>query len=44
MKNGQFPTVFKLADLNGKNGFKLDGEMPGDFSGSFRQRCWRCQW
>ena len=34
MKNGQFPAVFKLADLNGKNGFKLNGEMPGDYNGA----------
>ena len=33
MPNGQFPVVFNLADLNGKNGFKLDGENAGDCSG-----------
>ena len=33
MKNGQFPAVFNLADLNGQNGFKLDGENSDDFSG-----------
>ena len=33
MKNGQFPAVIQLADLNGQNGFKLDGEMSGDQSG-----------
>ena len=26
MPNGQFPAVIELANLNGKNGFKLDGE------------------
>ena len=26
MKNGQFPEIIKLGDLNGQNGFKLDGE------------------
>ncbi|MBS0350218.1 MAG: FG-GAP repeat protein, partial [Proteobacteria bacterium] len=30
---GQFPAVLPLASLNGKNGFKLDGEVGGDFSG-----------
>ena len=33
MKNGQFPEIMKLADLNGQNGFKLDGENNGDNSG-----------
>ena len=34
MKNqGQFPAVFNLTDLNGQNGFKLDGEASGDGSG-----------
>ena len=33
LKQGQFPEVFKLADLNGQNGFKLDGENDGDSSG-----------
>ncbi len=33
MKNGQFPAVFNLGDLNGQNGFKLDGENRGDLSG-----------
>ncbi len=33
MKNGQFPEVFNLGDLNGQNGFKLDGENNGDSSG-----------
>jgi hypothetical protein len=33
MKQGQFPAVFKLGDLNGQNGFKIDGEAPGDYSG-----------
>ena len=32
MKQGQFPTIFQLADLNGKNGFKIDGESIGDYS------------
>ena len=31
---GQFPAVFNLTDLNGQNGFKLDGENNGDWSGS----------
>jgi hypothetical protein len=35
MKNGQFPAVLPLASLNGENGFKIDGENPGDFSGIF---------
>ena len=26
MKQGQFPTVFNLTDLNGQNGFKIDAE------------------
>ena len=30
MKQGKFPAIFNLADLNGKNGFKLDGENPAD--------------
>ena len=34
MKNGQFPEIFNLADLNGLNGFKLDGENNNDFSGA----------
>ncbi len=34
MKNGQFPEIIKLGDLNGKNGFKLDGENSGDGSGT----------
>lgn len=33
MKQGQFPAVFQLADVNGKNGFKLDGEVSNDGSG-----------
>ena len=33
MKNGQFPEVFNLGDLNGQNGFKLDGKTAGDQSG-----------
>ncbi len=33
MKQGQFPAVFNLSDLNGQNGFKLDGENNGDASG-----------
>ena len=32
MKQGQFPAVFNLTDLNGQNGFKLDGENNGDAS------------
>ncbi len=32
MKQGQFPAVIKLADLNGQNGFKIYGEN-GDQSG-----------
>ena len=30
----QFPSVIRLSSLNGKNGFKLDGENNGDSSGS----------
>ncbi len=30
---GQFPEIIKLEDLNGQNGFKLDGETSGDQSG-----------
>ncbi len=33
MKNGQFPEIIKLGDLNGQNGFKLDGENSNDASG-----------
>ncbi|MBS0350630.1 MAG: FG-GAP repeat protein [Proteobacteria bacterium] len=33
MKQGQFPAILPLASLNGKNGFKLDGEASGDNSG-----------
>ena len=33
LKQGQFPEIFKLGDLNGKNGFKIDGEQSGDLSG-----------
>ncbi len=33
MKQGQFPAIFNLADLNGQNGFKIDGENNGDQSG-----------
>ena len=29
----QFPAVINLSDLNGQNGFKLDGENNGDYSG-----------
>ncbi len=29
---GQFPEIIKLGDLNGHNGFKLDGEASGDQS------------
>ncbi len=32
MKNGQFPAIFNLSDLNGQNGFKIDGENNNDFS------------
>ena len=31
MKQGQFPVVINLTDLNGQNGFKLDGEASGDY-------------
>lgn len=34
MKQGQFPAIIQLADLNGQNGFKIDGENPGDISGN----------
>ncbi len=34
MKNGQFPAILNLTDLNGQNGFKIDGENNGDRSGS----------
>ncbi len=33
MKQGQFPVIFNLMDLNGANGFKLDGEAANDQSG-----------
>ena len=33
MPNGQFPEIIQLADLNGQNGFKLDGENNDDYSG-----------
>ena len=33
MKQGQFPEVINLGDLNGQNGFKLDGENNKDWSG-----------
>jgi Cadherin-like/FG-GAP repeat len=33
MPNGRFPEVIKLANLNGQNGFKLDGENNNDQSG-----------
>ena len=33
MKQGQFPEVLLLGSLNGQNGFKLDGENNGDYSG-----------
>ena len=32
MKQGQFPEIFQLSDLNGQNGFKIDGEVAGDWS------------
>ena len=34
MKQGQFPEIIQLGDLNGQNGFKLDGEAGDDGSGS----------
>ncbi len=34
MPNGQFPEIIQLADLNGKNGFKIDGEEVDDNSGA----------
>ena len=33
MKNGQFPAILNLTDLNGQNGFKIDGESTFDKSG-----------
>ena len=36
MKQGQFPTVFNLTDLNGQNGFKIDADS-GCYVGS---ACW----
>ena len=33
MKQGQFPVMFNLTDLNGANGFKMDGEAANDQSG-----------
>ena len=33
MKQGQFPEIIHLADLNGQNGFKMDGEAGNDYSG-----------
>ena len=35
MKQGQFPAVIQLGDLNGQNGFKIDGENDKDYSGGF---------
>ena len=29
----QYPAIIDLSDLNGSNGFKLDGEANGDLSG-----------
>ena len=29
MKQGQFPEIIRLRDLNGQNGFKMDGENNG---------------
>ncbi len=34
MKNGQFPEIIRLGDLNGQNGFKLDVESGFGFSSS----------
>ncbi|MBR8828208.1 MAG: FG-GAP repeat protein [Gomphosphaeria aponina SAG 52.96 = DSM 107014] len=34
-KDGDFPSVLKLADLDGKNGFKINGEAADDRSGWF---------
>ena len=34
MKQEQFPAIINLADLNGKNGFKIDGKNAGDLSGN----------
>ncbi len=33
MKNGQFPAVLPLASLDGRYGFKIDGETKGDLAG-----------
>ena len=33
MQNGQFPEIIKLTDLNGQNGFKIDGENNDDHFG-----------
>lgn len=33
MPNGQFPAVISLSALNGENGFALNGEAVGDYSG-----------
>ncbi len=33
MKQGQFPAVLNLTDLNGQNGFKIDGETVGSAAG-----------
>ncbi len=30
-----FPAIIPLAGLNGQNGFKIDGENPGDYSGQW---------
>ena len=35
MKNGQFPEIIKLADLNGQNGFKISGEIDVSSSGFY---------
>jgi len=33
MPNGQFPAVIQLSSLDGRNGFKINGEKAGDESG-----------
>ena len=33
MKQGQFPAMLSLSNLNGQNGFKIDGENSNDYSG-----------
>ncbi len=38
-----FPAVIELSELDGSNGFALNGINAGDYSGVLRQRRRRCQ-